>query len=470
MIPGRQRCLEVLVEHLAPTRLGRHFGLSRLHTLDDLRATIGIVDRDEHEREVEERLGFGVYDDDDPRIAELERGDVERAGAVAAWSSALGEHAPQRIALLLGRGFEPTIERILSADLAALGGEVRWIDRADRPEDVLRELAALDPDVLVVPSVLTCQWLESVFRNPLERRLPRLRHIFAAYDLDRSLRSRIPVASAGWLHRSGRMGLPAAPPPGRPSHAVTLAAGSQILELLAYTNPEEDARRVYAKAAILPEQAVVGQRYELVVTSPLGYLRMRTDEHVRVVGFEPPTAEAPWPRPRVVRLPPAPADVALEGCTVAGAWLTAAIRQSLLREDPALVAAEIGPDPRTMPKGAGAQQTGSMRLPDAFKETELAWMAKTGAHKVARERPRGLLVRIELQGYVGRDLPQRLVRRIDEGLRRTSPAYAYLRERDELRAPRVIVLPAGTRHSEEQRRVRELNGPARVSDVRVVGV
>ena len=69
MIPGRQRCLEVLVEHLAPTRLGRHFGLSRLHTLDDLRATIGIHDRDEHEREVEERLGFGVYDDDDPRIA-----------------------------------------------------------------------------------------------------------------------------------------------------------------------------------------------------------------------------------------------------------------------------------------------------------------------------------------------------------------------------------------------------------------
>jgi hypothetical protein len=123
-----------------------------------------------------------------------------------------------------------------------------------------------------------------------------------------------------------------------------------------------------------------------------------------------------------------------------------------------------------VPKGAAAMQTGSMALPDAFKETELAWLAKTGAHKVERKRPRGLLLKIELQGYVARELPDMLARRIDTSLRERSPAYAYLRERDELRPPRVIVLPGGTRRSEEQRRIREMLGAVAMPDVRVVGL
>ena len=40
-----------------------------------------------------------------------------------------------------------------------------------------------------------------------------------------------------------------------------------------------------------------------------------------------------------------PDDVRLEGVTLAGSWLTAAVRQAFRPEDPALVAAEIGPDP-----------------------------------------------------------------------------------------------------------------------------
>ena len=464
--PGRERCLSALVEHLAGTRLGQDLGLARIGSLEDLRAAIPVMDRDEHEREVEARLGFGVLDEDDPRAGELERGSVEREHVVSVWHAWLGE-PPRRVALLRGRGPDPAMDRIAAGDVAALQAAMLHIDRAEAPEEVLERLRAHDPDVLVVPSVRIAEWLESVQRRPLERVLPRLRLVLAEHDHDTHLRSHRPVRSSGWILRCGRVGLPTKRPP---DGAITLALASTIIELLPYTNPEEDARRVYAKQTLLPEQALVGQRYELVVSSPLGFLRLRTDEHVRVVGFDAPSDDAPFPRPRVVRLPPAPPDIALEGCTVAGAWLTAAIRQALQREDPALVGAEIGPDPRSVPKGAAAMQTGSMALPDAFKETELAWLAKTGAHKVERKRPRGLLLKIELQGYVARELPDMLAKRIDASLRERSPAYAYLRERDELRPPRVIVLPGGTRRSEEQRRIREMLGAVAVPDVRVVGL
>ncbi|MCA9709202.1 MAG: hypothetical protein KDK70_25380, partial [Myxococcales bacterium] len=203
----------------------------------------------------------------------------------------------------------------------------------------------------------------------------------------------------------------------------------------------------------------------------LGFLRLRTDEHVRVVGFGPPCRPAPFPRPRVVRLSSSPPDVALEGCTVAGAWLTASIRQAFQREDPALVAAEIGPDPRSVPRGVVALPTAaSMRLPDAFQDTELGWMARTGTQRVERHRPRALLVRVEVQGYVAPELTGLLSQRIDQSLRRRSPAYDYLRERDELLEPRVMVVPAGTRRSEEDRRIRELVGGVWVPEVRVVGM
>ena len=256
--------------------------------------------------------------------------------------------------------------------------------------------------------------------------------------------------------------------------ALSKRARRRVHEAMSDETPVRDAQRVYANATVLPEHAIVGQRYELVVSSPQGFLRLRTDEHVRVVGFDAPSEHAPFPRPRVVRLAPSPPDVTLEGCTVAGAWLTASLRQSFHREDPALVAAEIGPDPRSVPRGIAvvpSGQTGaSMQLPDAFQDTELGGLTRTGTARVKRHRPRALLVKVEVQGYVAPELSGFLSQRIDQSLRRRSPAYDYLRERDDLQPPRVMVLPSGTRRSEEDRRIRELVGGVWVPEVRVVGM
>jgi hypothetical protein len=465
-IPGRERCLEALVEQLGPTRVGADLGLRSLSSLADLRSSLPVLDADDHEREIETRLGFGLADGEQQRD-ELERGEVERAAVVDVWRARLPDRPSPRVALLWGRAVDPWVDRIVADDVTAWASEVRRFDRVDDPQVVLEQLQRFEPEVIVAPSVGAIGWLESEFRRPLERALPRFSLALATYDYDIRVRSRRPVSSAGWVHRAGRLGLPATRLPAR---AVTLADASTIIELLAYTNPEDDARRVYAKQTILPEDANVGARYELVLSSPLGFVRLRSGEHVRVVGFEAPTPASPWPRPRVVRLAPAPMDVALEGCTIAGAWLTASIRQALLREDPALVAAEIGPDPRSIPMGADAMQSGSMRLPAAFKETELAWLAKTGAHRVAVSRPRGLLVKIELQGFVARETSPRLSDRIDDSLRRRSAAYDYLRARDELYPPRIVVLPTATRRSEQRRRIQELLGPVGGPDVRVVGL
>ncbi|MCH9683951.1 MAG: GH3 auxin-responsive promoter family protein [Deltaproteobacteria bacterium] len=467
-VSARQQCLRQIVEQLGPSRLGRELGLGRLRSLNDLRASLPIMDRARHERDVEQHLGFGLSDADQDRARELAGGSRERAEVVSTWGQLRRNTTVRRVALLRGHNVDPIVDRIARDDVRALDAEVLAIDRIDAPDAVLDRLEDFDPELMLVPSVLTLRWLESVYRGPLERRLQSLRMVLAEHDRGNPVRSRVRVATAGWIYRSGRLGLPTLRPP---DHAVTLAVGSQIIELLPYGNPEEDARRVYASETVLPERAILGQRYELVLSSPLGFLRLRTDEHVRVVGFDPPTEAAPFPRPRVVRLPAAPPDVALEGCTVAGAWLTASIRQAFYREDPALVAAEIGPDPRSVPRGVAAHQAAaSMRLPDAFKDTELGWFARTGTQRVERHRPRALLVKIEVQGYVAPELTGFLSERIDQSLRRRSPAYDYLRQREELQPPRVMVMPSGTRLAEEDRRVRELVGGAWVPEVRVVGM
>ena len=465
-VPARQRCLAQMIEQLGPTRLGRELGLQRLHSLDDLRASLPVLDRERHERDVEQHLGFGLADSTDAHARELSGGALERDAVIATWRALLGAGGLRRIALLRGHAVDPMVDRIARDDVRALDAEVLAIDRIDDPAAVLERLEEFEPELMVVPSVLTLRRIESVHRGALERRIRSLRLVLAEHDLGQEVRSRVRVAVAGWIHRSGRLGLPTLRPP---DDALTLAVGSQIIELLPYGNPEEDARRVYAEETVLPEHALVGQRYELVVSSALGFLRLRTDEHVRVVGFDAPSAAAPFPRPRVVRLAPAPADVALEGCTVAGAWLTASIRQAFLREDPALVAAEIGPDPRSVPRGVASAQAAA-NMPDAFNDTELGTIARTGTQRVERHRPRALLVKVEVQGYVASELTGFLSRRIDTSLRRHSPAYDYLRQRDELQPPRVMVLPSGTRRAEEDRRIRELVGRVWVPDVRVVGL
>ena len=462
---GRNECFRLIVEQLGSTKAGREMGLHRLRSLADFRATLPIRDPAQHEEEVASRVGFGGADGSPAVARKLAGGEAEREVNVGVWGALLEGRAPQTIALLRGRTFDTAVDEIMVDDLDALGGDVERIALWDSPEDVLIAVEKIDPEVLVVPSALTVSALESVHRTPLERRLRKLRMILCEHDMHRSVRTRIPLHSSGWMHAAGRLGLASGRPP---LNAITLASGSTILELLAYTNPEEDGRRHYAAQTVLPEEAVVGHRYELVISSPQGFLRLRSGEHVKVVGFDLPSDAAPFPRARVVRLSPAPADVRLEGCTVAGSWLTASVRQALSREDPALVFAEIGPDPLSIPEGAAALRTGSAKLPDAFKETELAWLARTGVHRVVRKRPRGLLVRIELQGYAGPDLSLKLAERIDANLRRRSPAYAHLRERDDLSRPRILVARAGTRGRDEERRVATLSGKVRFPDVRVV--
>lgn len=469
-LPARQRCLSQMIEHLGSTRIGRELGLGKLRGFADLRASLPIMDRERHEWEVEQHLGFGLADPGDAQARELSGGAHERDAVVSIWRAYLGpDTALRRVALLRGHGVDPIVDRLARDDVRALDAEVLAIDHVEDPVPVLERLEEFDPELIMVPSLLTLRWLESVYRGGLERRLRSLRLVLAEHDLSQEVRTRVRVATSGWIHRSGRLGLPTLR---APDDALTLAVGSQIIELLPYGNPEEDARRVYADETVLPERAVLGQRYELVVSSPLGFLRLRTDEHVRVVGFDAPSEPAPFPRPRVVRLAPAPPDVALEGCTVAGAWLTASLRQAFAREDPALVAAEIGPDPRSIPRGVSALSgtAASMRLPDPFQDTELGWMARTGSQRVERHRPRALLVRIEVQGFVVPELTGLLSQRIDQSLRRRSAAYDYLRQSDDLHAPRVMVLPTGTRRSEEDRRIRDLASGVWVPEVRVVGV
>lgn len=461
---GIERCLQQIIEVLGETRTGRELGLHRLRSLEDFRASLPIRSPAEHREEIEHRLGFGVFDPGGGEAVSLAGGEREREHALGVWSWLLQGRRPKRVALLRGHHYDASVDAILVDDLRAWGGELLRLHHLDDPVGVLAELESFDPEVLVVPSALTCRHLESVDRRSLEHRLRTLKLILAEHDLRRPLRTRVRLFSAGWLNRTGRLGVPTLR---QPDDAVGLAVGTQVIELLAYSNPEEDARRVYETQSILPQHAIVGQRYELVCSSPLGFLRMRTGEHVRVVGFDAPSPAAPFARPRVVRLAPAPPDVRLEGCTVAGAWLTASVRQALWREDPALVQAEISPDPSSIPERPQRRRSSSLRLHEAFSDTELGSLTRTGAFSTKVRRPRAILVRIELQGFVQPELPAKLSARIDQNLRRRSPAYAHLRSRQDLLPPRVQVVSAGTRRREEERRIARLGGPVWVPEVRV---
>lgn len=463
MTTGREHALAVLRSKLGPTRVGERWGLRDTATLDDYRETIPIFDRATHEREVENLLGFGVMDDAEPDAMSLTFAERERDQVLAAWDERTGGTRPRRIALLHAHGDDPLAERALRDDLRAWGDELFVLDRIEDAARVLDRLATFDPEILVTPSAMVCAWLERSCRAPLPRRLPSLRAVLCEHDLGRHARIGVPIFGVGWFVRGLRCGLPSPRPP---LDAVTIAVGSQIFELLPYTNPEDDGRRVYADRTILPEAAMLGHRYELVVSSPLGMLRLRTEQHVRVVGFDPPTVLAPMPRVRVVRLSTPPADAALEGCTVAGAWLTASVRQALTREDPALVGAEIGPDPQSI--GEGSAAASSSRLADGFGDTEIGEVSiRTGAAR-RPSRPRALSCSVELQGLVRNDLPRKISARIDENLRRRSPAYAYLRGKGELDPPRVIVVPPGSAAALRLRRITELRGAVWMPDVRVV--
>lgn len=428
--------------------------------LDDFRATVPLLDAAAHAQRVTARLGFGREELDGETLTAA---NVERGSLWVAWRQRLelsGAGArPRRVAILQAPADDPHIDRMRLDDLrfgAQLdGGGTKEADEPvllritsfpREPEALLDDLRRFRPDALVMPSLAVCSFLEQLARAPLERRIPTLRWLFAEHDLDERVRSRLPVINAGWLHAAGRIAVPARR---SPFDAFTLATDSTVLELLAHGDPEIDPRQQTAERTVLPEAAILGERYELVVSSPLGFLRLRSGLHVRVVGFGV-FGEHSLPRPRVLRLPPPPADAALEGVTMPGAWLTASVRQAFLPEDPALVAAEIAADPDAVDVTGRGSRTGL----DPFNETELG-ASRVGAMR-GGPKPRSLVVRLEVQGPAAANFPVQISTRIDEDLRRRSAAYDWLRERDELWEPRVVIARPGTARKNRERRIRAL--------------
>ncbi len=461
---ARDRRLALLVSKLGSTSLGRELGLARIRSLADLQATIRLLDDDQHLREVEARLGFGVVEPGDPDADALVGAHEERAELIEVWRETLGE-IPGRIAVLRAPSEDALLDRILLDDVTTFAGEsdaeLLRLKEAGSRERVLEILRDFRPEALFVPSLTTCVWLESELRCPIERGLSSLRWLFAEHDLHARVRSRLSPLRAGWIHRSGRLALASSR---GPVGALTLALGSVIIELLPHDDSLEAGRVAPANRPIWPEHATMGDVYELVVSSAVGYLRMRTGEFVRVVGFEPPTATIPVPRPRVIRRLPPPADVVVEGMTLPGAWLTASVRQAFRPEDPALVAAEIGPDPDTLP--SDATSTMSRAFGDPFADTELG--GTRHGHRRRSARPRGLAVRVEVQADVDARFCERLAKRIDEDLGRRSQAYTYLRDQAQLLVPRVILASPGTARAAWEQRVVSLTGRVEVPIVRVV--
>jgi hypothetical protein len=447
-----------MIQALGDTEAGRDFGLWRLESFDDFRASVPLLDVVTHAEQVTAKLGFGLDEFDGETLSAA---SVERAAVRAAWVERLGSARPHRIAVLHAAADDLLVERMRLDDLRALSESVELLrinSMPSDPEQLIDDLRRFRADMMLIPSLASCGWLEQVIRAPLERKLPQLRWVMAEHDLDERVRSRLPVINAGWLHGAGRVGLPARP---APSDAFTLAIRSTLIELLPHGDPESDRRQRMAERTVLPEAATLGERYELVLSSPLGFLRLRSGLHVRVVGFtsrplidgaaiDDPVHSLPCPR--VVRLPPPPADAALEGVTLAGAWLTASVRQAFLPEDPALIAAEIAADPDALDVSGRASRTGL----DPFTDTELG--ASRAGSRRRGPKPRALVVRLEVQGQVAPAFPMLIAERIDLDLRRRSGAYEWLRAADELWEPRVVIAKTGTARKSRERRIRSLWG------------
>lgn len=457
---SRRKRLATLIRALGDTEVGREFGLLRIANLADFQATIPLMEHAAHAERVTARLGFGFEFEASDGGEALTAAALERPAVRAAWRVRLGgARAPQRIAVLQAHADDLIVDRIRLDDLRALGESVELL-RIDHvppdPEALVAELRRFRADALVVPSLATCAWLEAVVRGPLERRLPGLRWLFAEHDLDERIRSRLPVLNAGWLHAAGRVAIPARR---GPASGLLLATRSTLIELLPHGDPEIDPRSRTTETTVLPERAVLGERYELVLSSPLGFVRLRTGLHVRVVGFAPPLeptvgdAGDSLPRARVVRLHPPPADAALEGVTLAGAWLTASVRQAFLPEDPALIAGDIAADPDALDVSGRASRSGL----DPFADTELG-ASRAGSRRKG-PKPRALVIRLEVQGQTDPGFTMRIADRVDLALRQRSAAYDWLRGRDELWEPRVVIARTGTAKAERDRRLRALWGP-----------
>jgi len=329
---------------------------------------------------------------------------------------------------------------------------------------MLDALAEAAPEVLVVSSLATVSWLERSLRGPLEMKCPSLRAIVAEFDLESHVRTRCVLLNAGRLHGAGRLALPDRLDAHEARHPVSrgrwrLAWDSVLLELREETQGTTELRS--GSESLDPTEAVLGARYELAVTSERGYFRMRTGIYVRTLGFEiVEDRGGRRPVPRVTPIASPPEDLRLEGVTLPGAWLTAALRQSFEPEDPALVAAQLRGAAGSSDEADGAQASGF------FAETELGTLR---GRRNERARPRALAIRVEVRGSSRAGFAEGLAERVDARLQARSPAYAYLRGEAQLEAPRVRLVDPGSDRAGEQARARSLQGSVARPQIRVFG-
>ncbi len=422
----RRAAFARLVSALGPTPIGREIGLARLESFEDMCATLPLHDDASHLQRVETRLGFGDSGD-------LEGAQAERDLVVERWRKRSHIDAPTRFCML-GRRASPVEARGRHDDARAWSeGKAEWsvLDKAV-PELLLEQLGEREPEVLVVSSLHTVAWLERHTRSAIERALPSLRCVLGEYDLSLRLRSRLPVLNAGRWHRGGRLALPADPDRSRADdrHAraeLRLAWDSALLEL---RDAGTAARAV--PACVHLDRSVAGARYELVLSGAAGFLRLRTGTYLRLLGYEPvDDAGGLRVTPRVQPIQGPPPDLPLEGVTLRGDWLTAALRQAFEPEDPALVAAVLRGVERSAAESARGQRPDSL-----FGDTELGTVDSAG-HGRARARARAIVARVEVRGSAREGFELRLAERFDARLQRLSPAYAFLRERGELEIARV---------------------------------
>lgn len=439
----RDALVATLASALGPTEPGREHRVSSAKTLEDLRALVPVRTREEHHDDVESRLGFGVGDDGSEALDAMERAEVVRRWTKRFESRAMPR--PRAIAIV-GRRETRREDKIVETDLRAFAPDAAFDSiRETEAEQFIARVRASGPDTLVLGSLAIVQWLEAHARRPLERVLPSVQTLFVEHDHDTTLRCRLPRIGLGRLAPVGRLGLPTAE---GPSWAFTLALRSTIIELLGEGDPDSVSRG--RSQTLPPERACMGQRYELVVSGAAGYLRMRTGITVRVLGFDAmPGRTPPRVAPRVVAMSSPPDDLQLDGVTLPGAWVTAAVRQAFRPEDPALV------DARAQPLAGAAGRATAGRTQDVFAGTELAGQARRGA-RIAR--PRGFTVLVEVQGQPDTRFADQLARRIDDALRKRSAPYAYLRGRGELLAAKVEVRPEGSARKRRLERIRRLRG------------
>lgn len=457
----REQTLEALVRRLGNSKMGREFGLHRVRGVADFRATVPLFDRRSHAREVEPELGFG---EDERSMSGDMHGSLDHARLWQVWSSQT-EHWPPRKVLSLRRETQGRrAARLRREDLAQLGArppEFVGPEGLNDLEGMRHALVTLAPDTLVVSSLALCRSLERLGRCQLERLVPSLRVILAEHDLETRLRTRAPVLNLGWIERAGRVATPSLR---APRSAMSLSGRELIVEFLPWTDPDKDGRSQPGEATVLPENAVLGARYEVVLSAPSGMLRRRSGAHIRVIGFDPPSRADAALRPRFVRRLPPPTDLRVEGTTLAGARLTAAVRQAFQPEDPALVGAWVSV--RRAEKSKVAEQRSAQRVGagEIFDDTELG--RPTRGSRAGR-RADTVTVRMEVQGVPPARLPRELSSRIDRDLRRRSAPYAHLRDNGVLHLPEVRICPSGTTQAEQIERELALDGPVRGAVIRV---